>query len=154
MTYWLLGENKQKRLTRLESIYSDNPNAFLNTGRNSETDAGISFNAARDNSGYSSTEFIPDSQTQVKNNTNVTYDPVRHQSETFSESDFVSDFTDTHIMHSTDANYEETTDTESTHDSIICNGGKETADSRKRKNGNIISRFEMTPLLDNDSQVV
>lgn len=112
-----------------------------------DNEGAITFSAPSDN-GYSSS-----AEATTENHSNSNHTPVRHQSETFSDNEY--DFSDAHIMHSTDAVYEETTDTESMNDSIVCNGGKNvTGDGRKRKNGNIASRFEMAPLLDNETQQI
>lgn len=150
-----MSENKQKRLTRLSSIYSDNISSFFNwsnrqnSDSGTENDNGISFNTATDNRGYTSTEINVENHHPTCNST---YTPIRHQSETFSESD--CDFRDIHIMHATDAACEENTDTESFADTVVCNGSKDAEENRKRKNGSIASKFEMAPLLDSAGQVV
>ena len=128
-------------------MYSDNMNAFINMANSDgDNETGISFSTASD-TGYSSVDVV-----NTDNQSNSNQSPVRHQSETYSESEF--EFSDAQLMHSNDAVYEETTDTESMTDSIICNGGKDSGEGKKRKNGNIAARFEIAPLLNNTDEIV
>ncbi|XP_045213178.2 receptor-type guanylate cyclase Gyc76C-like isoform X2 [Mercenaria mercenaria] len=122
LTYWLISENKQKRLKRLESVSASQGFAVPTAG-DSDIDETITF------------------RTSLDGETNNAYDSVRESSWNHSGTEEHSDTTGM----INDPNIEETVS--SLHESdILCNG-RHKSDSSRQRNGDIETRVEMKPLL-------
>lgn len=126
LTYWLIGENQQKRLTRLESVYSETGQWPHRSNSNEEQ---ITFSSSLD---------LVD---ETENEENTVRNSVT-ETNTESEENYYYP-----LMHATDSS-----GADRGPEKVVCNG-KQPRDSATSKhvNGDIKSSVELIPLLKNET---
>jgi len=142
LTYWLLGENKQKRLTRLESLYSETGNLFCNISN---------LTSEVENSGDDGLSIIETADKNVASSSDSGIHDVNSRTQRPSVVSVDNELLDLDRLVDGEYMFVDGMDPSGPEEhGVVCNGNysKDIPSQRRRKQGDVEAGFELTPLLE------